>query len=105
MKGQVRKRDLLETGPVARKDAERKEDQDSPPLKRCRAPKNQFAKEVDNVVSGLHQKAESFKQALKEKAEREKENSEQQKALNTKLDVLIDTTNAEFNQCIYTGCY
>lgn len=91
MRGQVRKRDLLERGSVARCQVDVGAQDDSP-AKKSRTPKNQFEKEVDTVVNGLNQKTEEFREALKQKSERDRENSEQQKELNTKINMLIDTT-------------
>ncbi|KAI5836788.1 hypothetical protein DFP73DRAFT_601868 [Morchella snyderi] len=48
-------------------------------------PKNQFAKEVEGVIGGLHEKAEEFRGAIQEKGERDRN-------LGSKLDELIDTT-------------
>lgn len=82
---QVRKRDLMEEGGD--------EEGDTFPRKMVtHAPKNQFAKEVEDVLGGLKEKAEEFREASHEKAERDRINSQQQSDLNGKLDTLIDTT-------------
>ncbi|KAI5838214.1 hypothetical protein DFP73DRAFT_600317 [Morchella snyderi] len=89
--GQVRNRDLMEEG-----SDEDSEEENIPPTTRRkkipRAPKNQFAKEVEGVLGGLKEKAEEFRTAIYEKAERDRINSQQQSDLNRKLDALIDTT-------------
>jgi hypothetical protein len=80
--GQVRKRDLMELDV----DSDL-ESGSEPPAKIIRAPKNQFAKEVESVISGIHEKADEFKIAMEEKSERDKE-------LGNKLDKLIETTKS-----------
>lgn len=117
MSSQVRKRDLMEAGdPVeVLSGIETVETANGEPCrKRVRAPKNQFANEVEGVLAGLKEKSEAFRNAIlererrdrereerekereereKQRAEIEKRNADGQKELNTKLDVLINTMN------------
>lgn len=81
MKGQIQKRDLF------------KNENKSPPVMQKR-PKNQFAKEVDSVLKGLHQKADEVRKVVDEERKRDKEFCENQKALNKNLLVLIDSQKA-----------
>lgn len=83
---QVRKRDFMEEG------SDQKEGNTSPRKNITHALKNQFAKEVENKLRGLKEKAEEFRAPIHEKAERGRINSQQQSDFNRKVDTPIDTT-------------
>lgn len=72
----VCKRDLM--------DAEGSESE-SDLSKKNKRPKNQFAREVEGVIGGFHEKVEEFRAAIQEKTERDRN-------LSSKLDEMINTT-------------
>lgn len=91
---QIRKRDLMEVDDSVSNGEESSR-------KKVRAPKNQFATEVEEVLNGLQEKADAFREAIlererrdKEREAREKQQAEEQRELNANLNAFISTMNA-----------